>query len=75
MTTVASGRCTSAPVPMFSAIGTKLNPATKAVINTDLSLIIAPSIIPEISSPRSLHKSRIYPSHFKMQNLTPEHYR
>ena len=34
MTTVASGRCTSAPVPVAIAMGTKPSEATKAVIST-----------------------------------------
>ena len=43
MTTVASGRCTSAPVPTFSAIGTKPSDATSAVISTGRSRVSAPS--------------------------------
>jgi hypothetical protein len=35
MTTVSSGRCTSAPVPVEIAIGTKPSDATRAVIRTD----------------------------------------
>jgi hypothetical protein len=34
MTTVASGRCTSAPVSVASAIGTKTREATSAVMRT-----------------------------------------
>lgn len=34
MTTVAIGRCTSAPVPVAIAIGTKPSNATRAVIRT-----------------------------------------
>ena len=34
MTTVASGRCTSAPAPVAIAMGTKPSEATSAVINT-----------------------------------------
>lgn len=34
ITTVASGRCTSAPVPVANAIGIKPSDATQAVINT-----------------------------------------
>jgi hypothetical protein len=35
ITTVASGRCTSAPAPVAIAIGTKPRDATSAVIKTD----------------------------------------
>ena len=45
ITTVASGRCTSEPSPTFSAIGTKPRLATRAVINTGLSRVNAPSRI------------------------------
>lgn len=34
MTTVASGRCTSAPAPVATAIGTKSSEATSAVMST-----------------------------------------
>ena len=44
MTTVASGRCTSAPSPVLSAIGKKPSEATKAVISTGRSLILVPAI-------------------------------
>src|SRR6266513_124394 len=44
MTTVASGRCTSAPVPMAMAIGTKPRLATRAVISTGRSRVSEPSI-------------------------------
>ena len=43
MTTVASGRCTSAPVPVASAIGTKPSEATSAVISTGRRRVSAPS--------------------------------
>ena len=44
MTTVARGRCTSAPVPVAIAIGTKPSEATKAwaaagLVDTDLSFL------------------------------------
>ena len=45
MTTVASGRCTSAPVPVASAIGTKPSDATSAVISTGRSRVSAPRTI------------------------------
>ena len=45
MTTVASGRCTSEPIPVLSAIGTKPSDATSAVVNTGRSLVSAPSIM------------------------------
>ena len=37
MTTVANGRCTSAPAEVATAIGTKPNEATKPVRKTGLS--------------------------------------
>lgn len=43
ITTVASGRCTSAPAPVASAIGTKPRDATSAVISTGRSRVSAPS--------------------------------
>ena len=43
MTTVASGRCTSAPAPVAIAIGTNPSEATRAVINTGRSRVSAPS--------------------------------
>ena len=42
MTTVARGCCISAPVPVESAIGTKPNEATNAVINTGRNRVNAP---------------------------------
>ena len=49
MTTVASGRCTSEPMPVFRAIGTKPSEATSAVIRTGRSRVRAPSIIPSLT--------------------------
>ena len=43
MTTVASGRCTSAPAPVAIAMGTKPNEATSAVIRTGRNRVRAPS--------------------------------
>ena len=43
ITTVASGRCTSAPVPVAKAIGRKPSDATNAVISTGRSRVRAPS--------------------------------
>ena len=43
MTTVARGLCTSAPAPVLKAIGIKPKQATRAVIETGLSLDFAPS--------------------------------
>ncbi len=43
ITTVASGRCTSAPTPVLNAIGTKPRLATRAVISTGLNRCCAPS--------------------------------
>ena len=45
MTTVASGRWTSAPVPVAIAIGIKPSDATSAVISTGRSRPSAPSRI------------------------------
>ena len=45
MTTLASGRCTSAPAPVASAIGTNPRQATSAVISTGRSRVSAPSCI------------------------------
>ena len=45
ITTVASGRCTSAPVPVASAIGTKPSAATSAVISTGRRRVAQPSRI------------------------------
>ena len=39
MTTVASGLCTSAPVPVASAMGTKPSEATSAVMSTGRSRV------------------------------------
>ena len=43
MTTVANGLCTSAPMPVLSAMGTNPRPATSAVMATGLSRASAPS--------------------------------
>ncbi|MNE11684.1 hypothetical protein D3C80_1044520 [compost metagenome] len=44
ITTVASGRCTSAPAPLLSAIGRKPKEATAAVINTGRKRLRVPVI-------------------------------
>ena len=44
ITTVASGRCTSAPEPLLKAIGKKPSDATKAVIKTGRNLNLVPVI-------------------------------
>ena len=49
-TTVASGRCTSAPMPVFNAIGINPKLATKAVIKTGLNRWLAPCLIAVTSS-------------------------
>jgi hypothetical protein len=43
MTTVAIGSCTSAPVPVASAIGTKPREATSTVMTTGRNRVSAPS--------------------------------
>ncbi len=45
MTTVASGRCTSAPVPCDSAIGRNPMAATSAVISTGFRRSAAPAMV------------------------------
>lgn len=45
VTTVASGLCTSAPIPVENIIGRKPNMATRAVMITGLSLDFVASII------------------------------
>ena len=42
ITTVANGRCTSAPAPLLMAMGKKPREATSAVINTGLNLTCVP---------------------------------
>ena len=42
ITTVAKGRCTSAPAPSLKAIGKKPRDATNAVINTGRNLTLVP---------------------------------
>ena len=44
-TTVASGRCTSAPTPVLSAIGMKPNAATSEVMSTGRRRVSAASRI------------------------------
>ena len=51
ITTVASGRCTSAPMLVAMAIGRNPTLATKAVINTGLRRSIAPSMGAEVQRP------------------------
>ena len=58
ITTVAKGRCTSAPMLVATAIGTKPNPATIAVISTGRSRVFAPSTTAS-SSERSSCRSRV----------------
>jgi hypothetical protein len=50
MTTVASGFCTSAPVPVASAIGTKPSDATSAVMRTGRKRSSAPRSMASLSS-------------------------
>jgi hypothetical protein len=59
MTTVASGRCTSAPVPVFNAMGRKPTDATKPIIRIGLSLSRAPRMIALSSDTPSRTRSRI----------------
>ncbi len=53
ITTVANGLCTSAPMPVFSAMGTNPRLATNAVINTGRKRIRAPSTMLFTNSPVS----------------------
>ena len=55
ITTVANGRCTSAPVPVASAMGTNPSDATRAVISTGRSRVREPSVM---ASSRGLPSNR-----------------
>ena len=59
MTTVASGLCTSAPVPVPIAIGTNPSEATRAVIRTGLTRSMAPSMIALLAGSPSSKRFRI----------------
>ena len=59
MTTVASVRCTSAPVPLLRAMGTKPRLATRAVINTGRKRVMAPSTTASNRSPVRCYSSRM----------------
>ena len=77
ITTVASGRCTSAPVPVFKAIGKKPRLATRAVIMIGRRRISAPSMIAPVnllaSLPRCLQRSLIKASITKpFSTATPD---
>jgi hypothetical protein len=60
MTTVASGRCTSAPVPVAIAIGMKPSEATSAVMSTGRRRVNAPSRIAASSATPSSRSVRMY---------------
>jgi len=60
MTTVASGRCTSAPAPVEIAIGMKPRLATRAVITTGRRRVAAPSRTASSISFPACWSSRIY---------------
>ena len=73
ITTVASGLCTSAPVPVFSAIGINPRLATSAVINTGRNRTKAPSRIDFVRSPVSSQSWRIKESMTSpFRTATPE---
>ena len=73
MTTVASGRCTSAPVPVARAIGTKPRAATKAVIATGRSRVRAPSRTASgIAVPSSTSARMWFSSTKPFRTATPE---
>lgn len=59
ITTVAKGRCTSAPVPLAKAMGTNPKDATRAVINTGLSLLLDPVRIASSKGTPSERKDRM----------------
>jgi hypothetical protein len=59
ITTVASGLCTSAPVPVASAMGTKPSEATRAVMTTGRKRVSAPSWIAVFGSVPSSISLRI----------------
>ena len=69
ITTVASGLCTSAPVPVFSAMGRKPKLATSAIINTGRSFVNVPfndglinshSLRPQVADARHDHQTFEY---------------
>ncbi len=68
ITTVASGRCTSAPTPVFTAMGTNPRLATRPVISTGRSRVraacrmAAVSDMPCSSSPRKYDTNTMSPS-------------
>ena len=59
MTTVARGRCTSLPVPTLIAMGTNPSPATRAVVSTGRSRVMAPSITASSSALPPVRNDRI----------------
>ena len=59
MTTVANGRCTSAPVPVTSATGTNPSDATNAVINTGRRRVMARSKMASSSERSSSRRVRM----------------
>jgi len=69
ITTEAKGRCTSEPIPVFNAIGTKPNEATNAVVITGRRRVIAPSNIACSSGMFCLRKSRMNDTMTKPFNM------
>jgi hypothetical protein len=57
ITTLASGRCISAPVDVETAMGINPKLATKAVMSTGLSLLLAPLITDSRNGPPALRTS------------------
>ncbi len=55
ITTVASGRCTSAPVVVARAMGIRPSEPTRAVMSTGRSLVSAPSRMASSSGIYGLH--------------------
>ena len=73
MTTVASGRWTSAPMPVLKAIGTKPSAATSVVISTGRRRVrAASSTACSRSMPRCLSRRIVETSSMSSSTATPE---
>ena len=73
ITTVASGRCTSAPMPVLVAMGTKPNAATSVVISTGRRRIRAAcSMACSRSRPRARSCRTVETSSMSSSTATPE---
>lgn len=73
ITTVASGLCTSAPVPVFSAMGRKPKLATSAIINTGRSFVNVPFTMASSIPIPCARKSRMHDTITRpVSTATPE---